>query len=129
MGYAFGVRFDETDLAAIGAAEEVRIETSAPDGPVHRTIVWIVVVDGEVLVRSVRGPRGRWYREALANPDVAIHVDGRRLPARAEHADDPATIEACSGGLREKYRRGPSLRSMLREETLPTTLRLEPASP
>lgn len=129
MGYAFGVRFDETDLAALSAADEVRIETSAPDGPVHRTIIWVVVVDGEVLVRSVRGPRGRWYREALANPDVALHVDGRRLPARAILADDAATIEACNAGLREKYRHDPALGSMLRDETLPTTLRLEPAAP
>ncbi|NJD28484.1 MAG: DUF2255 family protein [Chloroflexi bacterium] len=129
MGYAFGVRFDETDLAALSAADEVRIETSAPDGPVHRTIIWVVVVDGEVLVRSVRGPRGRWYREALANPDVALHVAGRRLPARAILADDAATIEACNAGLREKYRHDPALGSMLRDETLPTTLRLEPAAP
>ncbi|HSL97922.1 MAG TPA: DUF2255 family protein [Candidatus Deferrimicrobiaceae bacterium] len=121
------MRFDETDLAAIAAAEEVRIETSALDGPVHRTIIWIVVRDGAVLVRSVRGERGRWYCEALENPAVAIHVGGRRIPARAVLAADPSSIEATSAALREKYRHDPALGSMLRDETLPTTLRLEPA--
>lgn len=127
FGYAFGVRFDETDLAAFQAAEEVRIETSAPGGPIHRTITWIVVRDGVVYVRSVNGARGRWYREGLANPAVAVHVAGRRVEARAEPADDEASIAAASEALRDKYRHDPALRTMLREHTLPTTLRLEPA--
>ena len=121
------MRFDEADLAAMAAAEEVRIETSAPGGPVHRTIIWIVVRDGTVLVRSVMGERGRWYREAIENPVVAIHVEGRRIPARAVLAADPASIEAASAALREKYSRDSALGSMLLAETLPTTLRLEPA--
>jgi hypothetical protein len=25
--------------------------------------IWIVVSDSDVLVRSVRGPKGRWYRD------------------------------------------------------------------
>ena len=121
------VRFDETDLAAMTAAEEVRIETSAPGGPVHRTIIWLMVRDGALLVRSVRGARGRWYREALENPTIAIHVDGRRIEARAVPASDPASIDAASAALRDKYRHDPALPSMLRDETLPTTMRLEPA--
>lgn len=127
MGYAFGVRFDETDLAAMAAAEEVTIETSASGGTVHRTIIWVVVRDGAVLVRSVRGARGRWYREALENPTIAIHVDGRRIEARAVPASDPASIEATSAALRDKYRHDSALRTMLRDETLPATMRLEPA--
>jgi hypothetical protein len=121
------VRFDETDLAAMTAAEEVRIETSAPGGPVHRTIIWLMVRDGALLVRSVRGARGRWYREALENPTIAIHADGRRIEARAVPASDPASIDAASAALRDKYRHDPALPSMLRDETLPTTMRLEPA--
>ncbi len=126
MGYAFDVRFDETDLAAMAAADEVEIETRAPGGPIHRTIIWIVVRDGTVHVRSVRGERGRWYREALANPEVAVHVDGRRVAARAVPAADPASSEAISAALRDKYARDPALRSMLREHTLAANFRLEP---
>jgi hypothetical protein len=127
LGYAPRMSFSEEELALLDRAEEVRVETQAPDGPVHRTIIWIVVNDGEVFIRSVRGERGRWYREALANPAVAIHVDGKRLPATAIPADDPDSIDRASAALSEKYRRqGGSLQAMLQPHTLPTTLRLEP---
>lgn len=120
--------FSGEDLAALTAAEEVRIETQAPDSSARRTIIWIVVDDGEVFVRSVRAERGRWYREARANPAVAIHVNGQRLPATAIPANDPDSIDRVSAALRAKYARwGGSLESMLVPETLATTLRLEPA--
>jgi hypothetical protein len=120
------MKFDESDAAAIAAAKEVRIETRSASGEAHRTIIWIVEHDGSIYIRSVNGPTARWYREALANPDVAIHFGGRRLSARAVPATDPASIQACSEGLRAKYRRSYSLESMLLADTLPTTLRLEP---
>jgi hypothetical protein len=122
------VSFSGEDLAAIDAAEEVRIETQAPGAAAHRTIIWIVVDDGEVFVRSVNGDDGRWYQEAKANPAVAIHVNDERLPATAIPADDPDSVDRVSAALNRKYaRHGASLRSMLQPKTLPTTLRLEPA--
>jgi hypothetical protein len=80
-----------------------------------------------VLIRSYRGPGARWYREALADPSVVLHVDGRSLPARAIPAPDEATIKAASAALRKKYRGDPSLASMLRAEILDTTMRVDPA--
>jgi len=122
------VSFSGEDLAAIDVAEEVQIETQAPGGAAHRTIIWIMVDDGEVFVRSVNGEDGRWYKEAKANPAVAIHVDGRRLPATAIPADDPDSIDRVSDALRRKYpNQGASLRSMLQPHNFATTLRLEPA--
>ena len=121
------MRFPEPDLAALAAAEEIDIETRAADGTAHRTIVWVTVRDGAVYLRSYRGPTGRWYRETLADPTVALHVDGRRLAARAEPATDPASVEACSQGLRDKYKRSHSLAAMLADAVLPTTLRVVPA--
>lgn len=119
--------FAPEDLALLESAEEVQVETQAPGGPVHRTIIWIVVDGEETFIRSVKGERGRWYREAKANPAIAIHVDGRRLPATAIPATDPASIERTSNALARKYRRDPALRTMLIPEVLDTTLRVEPA--
>ena len=119
--------FGDSDLAALAAAKEVDIETRSQAGETHRTIIWIVEREGTVYARSYKGRQGRWYREALADPEVAIHVDGRRLPARATPATDPASIEACSEGLRAKYRRSMSLQAMLVDDVLPTTLKLVPA--
>ncbi len=80
-------------------------------------------------MRSVRGEKGRWYREVSANPSAALHVGDRRIPVRAVPVTDEPTVGAVSDAYRSKYgRRAPgSTQAMLRPETLPTTLRLEPA--
>jgi hypothetical protein len=122
--------FDPDTLKLFDQTPEIDIETSRGDGaPVHRTTIWIVV-DGDVAyVRSVRGPAGRWYRELVANPVGAVHVGGTAVAVRARPATDPATVDQVSNALNQKYLErwpGPTA-AMLREETLPTTLRLEPA--
>ena len=119
--------FDPDVLARLASARTIRIETQAPDGPVHRTTIWAVVNDHRVFVRSWKGATARWYREALANPAVAIHLGRERLPATAIPAGDPDSVERCSAGLAEKYAGDPSTPAMLAESILETTLRLEPA--
>jgi hypothetical protein len=123
------VTFGESDRAALAAAKEIKIETSSATGTVHRTIIWVAEHGGAIYVRSVNGPDARWYREATSGRPAAIHVGGRRLPINLEAATDPASIEACSEGLRAKYRRSYSLASMLEADVLPTTLRVVPAEP
>jgi hypothetical protein len=120
------VTFPQSDLRALDTAEEIDIETQAPDGAVHRTTVWPILNRGQIFVRSLHGTEGRWYREAMANPAVAIYVDGRRILATAVPADDPDSIDRCSAGFRLKYGDDPSLDSMLVPEILAATLRLVP---
>jgi hypothetical protein len=119
--------FSGEDRALLERTEEVEIETQPPEGPAHRTIIWAVVDGDDVFIRSVRGETARWYREALANPAVAVHADGRRLGATAIPATDPLSIDRASAGFRRKYAGDPAAHTMLRVEILPTTLRLEPA--
>jgi hypothetical protein len=122
--------FDAETLQLLDATKEVRIETRRDENaPAHRTIIWVVAVDGEVFVRSVRGEKGRWYREVSANPSAALHVGDKRIPVRAVPVTDEPTIGAVSDAYESKYgRTAPgSTRAMLQPETLPTTLRLEPA--
>ncbi len=118
-------RFDAATLARLAAAREVEIVTrDATD--VHETTIWIVVDhEDRVLIRSVNGASARWYREARAEPDVALLLGSSRLAVRAEPASDAKRVAACSAALRAKYG-GPSLESMLRDHTLPTTLELVP---
>jgi hypothetical protein len=112
---------------ALASAEEADIETSrGPGAPVHRTTIWPVVEEGDVYVRSLRGESGRWYREAMANPEVVLHVGDQSFAARAVHAPDPDSIAAASAGLQRKYADSPYLETMFRDEILETTLRLEP---
>jgi len=121
--------FDPDTLNAWDQTAEVEVETSRGAGaPVHRTVIWIVVDGDEAFVRSVRGARGRWYREIVGNPRGAVHVGGRRVPVTAQSANDGATVARVSELLSRKYQDrwpGPTA-AMLREEVLPTTLRLAP---
>ena len=108
----------------------MRIETRRDDdSPEHRTIIWVVVVEGEVFVRSVRGEKGRWFREISANPEGALHVKDDRIPVRAGPATEEAAVDAVSAAFRSKYQRSSpaSTEAMVRPETLPTTLKLSPA--
>ncbi|MFL5805375.1 MAG: DUF2255 family protein [Roseiflexaceae bacterium] len=121
--------FDEDVIQLLAEIEEVAIETRAgPDAPAHRTTIWVVVDGDATYVRSVRGTRGRWYREAMACPEVVVYAGERRLPAHVEPVSDLTTIARVSDALLRKYVQWPNdSRAMVREEVLPTTLRLQPA--
>jgi hypothetical protein len=119
--------FDRDTLELLSSSYEIDIETSRPDGGTRSTTIWVVVVDGRVFVRSVRGDRGHWFQAALDDPEsIVLLVDRRAIPTGAQLATDETSIERCSAGLRAKYARDPSLRSMLRPQVLETTLLLEP---
>jgi hypothetical protein len=124
------VSFDPGTLALWQATPEIEIETSRADGgPVRRTIIWIVVDGESVYVRSVRGEAGVWYRALKARPRGAVHANGQRVAVQASSVTDAPTIARVSDLLRDKYQErwpGPTA-SMLREEILPTTMKLEPA--
>jgi len=111
--------FDETGV--------VEIETVSPKGIKHSVKIWIVVVHGVPYVRSVRGAKGRWYRELLARGEGAIVAGGKRTAVKAKHDRSQAAIDGTSDALRRKYKTsGASLASMLRSDVLDTTVRLEP---
>ncbi|MGH8958061.1 MAG: DUF2255 family protein [Acidimicrobiia bacterium] len=118
--------FSDRELQLISETPEVRIETHG-NSRSYRTIIWVVVDDGEVLVRSVRGEKGKWYRRVLENPEVVLEAASIKIPARAVPATDASSIERTSEALRRKYKKGRSLDSMLKPEILETTLRLDPA--
>ena len=121
--------FDTDTLNGWDQTAEVEIETSrGPGAPVHRTVIWIVVDGDQAYIRSVRGAQGRWYREIVANPRGAVHLGGKRVPVTAHAANDAPTVARVSELLSRKYQDrwpGPTA-AMLREEVLPTTLRLTP---
>jgi len=119
-------QFDTNVLNQLAHIDEIDIETYSGIGQTHRTIIWVVVDDHKVYVRSFRGEKGRWYREIMVNRSGAIHMDGQRLPVRAVPVTDEETITSVSNEILRKYHNSNSARSMVREEVLPTTLRLEP---
>jgi hypothetical protein len=121
------MRFEAGELALLDETEEIEIETVAPGGGSHRTIIWVVVDAGDAFVRSVNGPTARWYREAVANPTVTVRAGGREVAARVAPAADPDTVRQVNAGLTRKYTGITGLREMLEPDIFETTLRLEPA--
>jgi hypothetical protein len=119
--------FSADVLKRFDATKVVEIETVSPKGTKHSVKIWIVVVDRVPYVRSVRGTKGRWYRELLARGEGAIVAGGKRTAVKAKHDRTKAAIEATNEALRRKYKTsGASLASMLRPDVLDTTVRLEP---
>jgi hypothetical protein len=121
--------FDEDVIQLLTKIEEVDIETRAgPDAPAHRVTIWVVVDGDAAYVRSVRGTRGRWYREARAYPQAVLYAGGRTLPVHVEPVSDSATIMRVSETFLRKYVQWPNdARAMVRDEVLATTLHLHPA--
>jgi hypothetical protein len=119
--------FESELLEHLRSVEEIDIETRpVAERPARRVIIWVVVVDGNVYVRSVRGPSGRWYRNLLAYPTGAIVTLGEVYPVRAVAIADAPTIAAVSTEFLRKYAASPYAPPMVREEVLMTTLRLDP---
>jgi len=119
--------FPPAELAALEGAYEIEIETrAAPDGPLHSTIIWVVSDGPDVFIRSVNGGTARWYREARDNR-VEVKLADRRLPARAVPAVDETSVARTSAAFTRKYAAYSDMPSMVEDDILDTTLRLEPA--
>ena len=117
-------KFDADILRELRDLREVAIRTEKhPDGAV---VIWVVVADDEVFVRSVRGGRGRWYRDLPAGGSATLEFAGRRLAVRAIPVSDPDAVARASREYLRKYQPSPYAQSIVRDEVLPTTMRLEP---
>lgn len=113
--------FDVADLNVLRGRKEVDIRVSRQ----RPATIWIVVVNDAVFVRSVRGPRGKWYLAARAAGEATLIVDQQELAVRVTPVIDTATLEAVSQAFLSKYAASPYAATMVSVETVPTTLRLD----
>jgi hypothetical protein len=116
--------FDADTLRALRDVTEVTIRTAKHPG--SAVPIWVAAAGDEVFVRSVRGPRGRWYRDFAAGGAATLEFGGRRLAVQAIPAGDSAAIERASHEYLRKYAASPYAQAMVKPDTLPTTLRLTP---
>jgi hypothetical protein len=117
-------KFDADTLRELRDLREVAIRTEKH--PESAIVIWVVVADDEVFVRSVRGSKGRWYRDLATGGAATLEFAGRRLAVRALPVSDPGSVAQASREYLRKYQPSPYAQSMVRAEVLPTTLRLEP---
>jgi hypothetical protein len=117
-------KFDADTLRELRDIREVAIRTERH--PETAVVIWLVVADDEVFVRSVRGSKGRWYRDLAKGGSATLEFADRRLKVQALAAGDTASIEKASREYLRKYQTSPYAQSIARAEVLSTTLRLQP---
>ena len=118
------LRFDTETLRRLCAAREVSIRTEKHHD--SGVVIWVVVADDEVFVRSWRGTKGRWYQDLAAGGSASLEFSGRRLSVQAIPTNDAASIARVSEEFLRKYQSSSHAPEMVRTEILRTTLRLEP---
>ena len=117
-------QFDTHTVKALRDAQEVGIRTEAhPDKAIP---IWVVVSGTDVFVRSVRGPKGRWYKDLASGGMARLDLDGRQIDVRVTPANDHDSVQRASKEYMTKYRTSPYAASITRDEVLATTLRLQP---
>lgn len=98
------------ELTRLDRAQELRIAGRRDDGTTRNlVIIWAVVVDGQLYVRSVRGTEGAWYKGVQQQHEGSIHSGGVAASVRFEDvsADDPVQ-ERIDAAYAAKYRSSPS---------------------
>lgn len=92
-------RFSETTLKEFAATKYLYICSGA-----HRFIpIWVVVVEGRVIVRSWNDkPRG-WYRAFLAEKRGAVKLGDREVPIIAAQLRSARLNDAADEAYAAKY--------------------------
>jgi len=117
-------KFETATLGALREVQELSIRTDKH--PESAVVIWIVVADDEVFVRSVRGAKGRWYKDLANGGPATLEFSGRRVAVQAIPANEPTAIERASRAYLNKYEHSPYAQAMVKPEVLSTTLRLQP---
>ena len=114
-------------LHHLADVEEIRIGVRRPDGSTRSVPIWVVRVGDHIYVRSVRGPKGGWYRRLRANPDGEARDADHRHLVHAEPVTDADTIAEVTRAYATKYEGSPFVRPLLGGPSVDATLRLDPA--
>jgi len=95
--------WSESDLAAIGDAEELHIEPQLSDGTTDAALpIWVVRIGNDLYVRAYRGTTGHWYRRIMSTGRAAVSAGGVVAHATFTVPDDAPTA-AIDAVYRAKY--------------------------
>ncbi len=92
-------RFPKATLAGFEATKYLYIRAGA-----HRFIpIWVVVVDGRVIVRSWNDKPDGWYRAFLSQRHGAVQIDGEEVPVRAIRVRGSRLNDGADAAYASKY--------------------------
>jgi hypothetical protein len=112
-------------LSSLERADEIRVAGRRDDGTLRPlVIIWHVVVDGVVYVRSVKGARGQWFAGVLRHRTGAISWNGQTQDV--VFTPDGAQDAAIDSAYAAKYGNGSATRAIVNEIARLTTLRIDP---
>jgi len=111
-----------SDLDRIG---EIRVAGRRQDMSMRTpTIVWHVVVDGSLYVRSVRGVEGSWYKGVIRHHEGVIAWDGKTR--EVTYVPDDTVDDQIDTAYFNKYGSGSPTHAITNAAAKATTLRIEP---
>ena len=115
----------DAELRELDRAREVRVAGRRSDGA-SRTlvIVWHVVVDGAVYLRSVKGPQGQWYQGVARHFEGFLRWGGQTRAV--SYTLDSTHDSAIDAAYTAKYGNGSATRSIITPLSKETTLRVDP---
>jgi hypothetical protein len=88
------------DWSAVGDQSVPQILTRDPDGDTRETKLWLVVVDGDGIVRT---GNTRWFRNIERDPNVVLRIGGADHPLRAAPIHDEEVRTRVHAAFRQKY--------------------------
>ena len=115
------------EIAAIGAAEELRIAGRKSDGSLRKdVIIWVVRIGNELFVRSVRGRASGWFRGVLPALLGHIKAGGVSADVAFEEVSDPNLQQQIDAEYKQKYTHvyAPGVKSINEPAAQAATLRI-----
>lgn len=93
------------ELAKIGTAEELDVESLRRDGSLRKpVIVWVVRHDDDLYIRSVNGLSAAWFRGVQVRHEGRVRAGGIEKDVAFVDVDDSMDAE-LDAVYRTKYRR------------------------
>ena len=118
--------WSSAELATLDKTDELRIAGRRDDGSLRKAvIIWMVTLDGDLYVRSVRGPDAAWFRGTQVQNRGHISAGGIEKNVTFTRVDSVDT--ELDAAYDAKYRRYPSAVASITSATATsTTLRVDP---
>jgi len=115
----------DAERALLARSELIRVAGERRDGSLRPlALVGHVRVGDDVLIRSLNGVEGAWYRGAVTTGVGVIEVAGTRI--RVAFTPDHGRESAVDDALRARYGDDSGVRRMTRSPARDATLRVEP---
>ena len=119
--------WNEDDLRAIVESHDLYISPFREDGTSYGTptLVWPLVVDGEVYVRAANGQQSSWYAAALNQTAGRIRVGGKDYEVTFEPGGNE-TAAAIDAAYEAKYNGSSAVPIMQGAGPKSATVRISP---